>query len=1298
MRFGIGAKVGIFTLWLLAIVLIASLLLYVESRKVLVEHEMVDLKDETLLKGREFVEQILRLREDALLLADINEMDDLLARASEVDADDPRLRALRREIVNELKLLLQDRNDPVSQNKEEAFVYPSKEDSQIAKAEYLSVRLIDHRAGREILRVRWDSQSKLLEDVPADELAKNDDTAPFPGWDELIDHQIYVSAVEGEPTVQWEKEQQGREVHLVHIGVPIFGASSSTETPLAEENGQEETTEPADPEEEPWGLLMITADLGPALQWIARAPRHFVYVSNEAGRLLFTADASQRFMNESAQDTPAPEYIWQVPELADLGLKKYFEPDTEDARRKRPPSHGITYKSENELFSLRSDETKIATNPEEYLFKVPLTNWSELDTTQGKIKNIQTRRALRERLREMMEEYPQIRTSREIRPDMSHAYMRGPDLELLASLQKELAENPSFRELFAGDWRRIDCKTLAVHFVQLPYEPDGDHFFGLAIGASYEELESDIQSTLYPVIQYAGMVLGLATFVVLLYALRLTNRLREITEATQGFAEGKETRKLPVRARDEIGRLARSFEHMVGQVRLRSQALAENEMRLRSILDTAAEGIITISSDGNLESANPAAERIFGVPRGELTKYKISQLMILSQAIPAEEETELANLAEVESGGSSEIRGAMTGTQRLQLGLMDLVGRTHELVGKRPSGEEFPMELSVSIVQIGSRQLLTAIVRDVTQRKLQEERINQLNADLERRVKERTAELRKANGELVLARDAALEASRAKDIFLTNMSHELRTPLSSIIGFSEMLQEEAEELDQEDFVPDLKNIHSAGKHLLALINDILDWAKIEAGRMSLQPTEFEIAPMVQLLVEMVNPLVKKNNNRLEIDCPADIGSMISDQTRVNQVLLNLLSNASKFTEDGVIRLGISREVRPVEVLEDSHGSTSTMMRKEIIFTVSDTGNGMSLEQQKQLFQRFSLMSNRKHGGAGLGLAISRRLSQMMGGDISVSSELGKGSSFTVRIPVKPNAAEDKRNKPKEASQIATRKPAAPVKQLSDLGLKPEEATVLVIDDDPAVRELMQRFLSKTGFHILVASSGEEGLRLAKHHHPQVITLDAVMPGIDGWGVLAALKADEETSDIPIIMVTMVDDKTRGFALGAVDFVGKPIDWKRLEDLLKRHAETRSLSPEESTVLVVEDDANSREVITRRLSKAGWQVVQAANGRQGLAALEQVKPSLVLLDLIMPELDGFEFVERLRTQPELAAVPIVVVTSMDLTKEERERLNGSVEQILQKGAYHRDDLLQEIDRRVREYLGQTESTDAPPTDA
>jgi signal transduction histidine kinase/DNA-binding response OmpR family regulator len=495
-------------------------------------------------------------------------------------------------------------------------------------------------------------------------------------------------------------------------------------------------------------------------------------------------------------------------------------------------------------------------------------------------------------------------------------------------------------------------------------------------------------------------------------------------------------------------------------------------------------------------------------------------------------------------------------------------------------------------------------------------------------------------------------ASQLKSQFLANMSHELRTPLNAIIGVTEMLHEDAVDLKRDDELEPLERVLRAARHLLALINDILDLSKIEAGKMDIHIESFAIAPLVEDVVQTIGTMAAKNGNQVVVDCAPDIGTMRADQTRIRQALLNLASNANKFTERGTVTIGARRAIE-----QD---------REWVTMAVTDTGIGLTPEQMGKLFQEFvqaDASTTRKYGGTGLGLAISRRFCQMMGGDITVASEPGRGSTFTIRLP----------------AEVGVAQPAAAVRDAARPRALPSAGSmILVVDDDQSVRDLTERFLTREGFSVVTASGGQEGLRLARELHPAAITLDVMMPDLDGWTVLAAIKGDPELADIPVILMTIVDEKNRGYSLGATDYMVKPIDRERLVGVLRNICGAVGRQ-----VLLVDDDDMMRRGMRLALEEDGWEVSEAENGRIALARLAETRPDIIMLDLMMPEMDGFEFLDEMRQRAEWRDIPVLVVTAKDLTAEDRARLNGGVERILQKSG--RDEMLGEVGRALAGFV-------------
>lgn len=652
--------------------------------------------------------------------------------------------------------------------------------------------------------------------------------------------------------------------------------------------------------------------------------------------------------------------------------------------------------------------------------------------------------------------------------------------------------------------------------------------------------------------------------------------------------------------------------------RLRAErALAESQRQLKDIIDFFPDAVLAINTEGKVIAWNHAMEQLTGIPASKILgkgnhEYAlpfcgIRRPILIDLALQPQEDIE-RKYSSLRREGNRLIGEAYMPNLR---------------------GEEIFLSGTATALYDNEGTPIGAIesIRDVSDRKASEIALQQ-------------------------AKDAADAANHSKSVFLANMSHELRTPLNAIIGYSELLQEEAEEAGLDHCTADLDRIRSAGKHLLGLINDILDLSKIEASKIELYPETFSVEEMIENVVNIATPLVKIKGNTLIVESSETAGKMYADLTRVRQCLLNLISNASKFTDSGMITLTVQ--------------CTKEMGREWMQFSVRDTGIGMTRLQMERLFHPFTQADSsttRKFGGTGLGLIITRHFCRMMGGDITVDSEYGKGSLFTIRLPVGTANRIDQEKVP--ATSLLINKTATN-----------EQKTVLVIDDDPAVRDLLQRFLSREGYHVACAAGGEEGLRMARESHPEAITLDVAMPRMDGWTVLSTLKTDQETADIPVIMLSIIDDKNLGYALGATDYLLKPLDKERLLIVLKKCTSHAS-----RPVLVVEDDRGTRLYLRRILTEGGWNVVEAENGLAGLerlhANLPENLPQVILLDLIMPEMDGFQFIHALRGRKEWRSIPVIVLTAKSLSSEEKSLLNAYAAKILQKNASSHEELLREL---------------------
>jgi adenylate cyclase len=799
--------------------------------------------------------------------------------------------------------------------------------------------------------------------------------------------------------------------------------------------------------------------------------------------------------------------------------------------------------------------------------------------------------ALRELERSTLEldprlQQPMVDLIGQLRPFISGAesipVLRKSELDLTTNATHLLAENVS---LSRGLSARVD---------ELVENAKGD-----ITGANIAALSVVEWSTWILIV---AVVLSLASSVVIvwLYVGRnIIARLTALSGRMLTLARGDLKSPLPAGGKDEIGHMAEALAVFrataVEMEEANLKEIREARSRLTDAIENISEGFSLYDADDKLIVCNSRYRNLF------------------------------ASHADVMEPGTSFETIVRTAVDR---GLIeDAVGRPdawlrQRLERHRNSGETHVQRRSDGRwIRVSERKTasggVVATYTDITE------------------LKQHEAELADLVEKLKVARDAADQANLTKSNFLANMSHELRTPLNAIIGYSEILQEDSADKGDAAPIDDLQKIESAGRHLLGLINNILDLSKIEAGKMDVFIEEVDTKALIEEVLSIVKPLADKNENVVKLICPADIGSFRSDQTKVKQCLLNLLSNANKFTSKGTLTLTAARE--------DS---------ARMSFCVSDTGVGMTKEQLDRLFEAFSqadASTTKRFGGTGLGLAITKHFCTMLGGDVAVESSPGKGSTFTITLPAQCVAP--------TVGQV----PAAADSRATVLAAD-GRATVLVVDDDPTLISLLGKTLEKEGYRVISASNGVEALSLARQHRPQVITLDVLMPQMDGWTALRELKADAALRDIPVIMVTVLSERGMAIPLGAADFMTKPVDRQRLTALLREHCPPSS----DALILVVEDDLPTREAICRMLTGMGHAVDAAVNGRSALDWLDShPAPSLILLDLMMPEMDGFEFLRKLRTRPVFAGIPVIVVTAKELTAEDFGVLKGQAERIIAK---------------------------------
>jgi signal transduction histidine kinase/DNA-binding response OmpR family regulator len=554
---------------------------------------------------------------------------------------------------------------------------------------------------------------------------------------------------------------------------------------------------------------------------------------------------------------------------------------------------------------------------------------------------------------------------------------------------------------------------------------------------------------------------------------------------------------------------------------------------------------------------------------------------------------------------------------------------------------------------------------------------------IERSLELSSVELSAKNEALARARDEAESANRSKSSFLANMSHEMRTPLNAIIGYSELLLEEVHELDPAEFVPDLEKIRGAGRHLLGLINDVLDLSKIEAGRMDVALEDVDVRVTAGAVVTLLSGSARQRGNTLDLACDVNVLKVRADAGKLRQALLNLVGNAIKFTNAG--RVGM--HARRASVAEGRAAGVSGWDElapdtRCVAIDVRDTGIGIAPDVQTRLFNPFTQgdgSTARRYGGTGLGLSLSRRFCQMMGGDVTLASTPGVGSTFTVWLCESDEVWAGGAMSSVAISRVpAGARAPGPGTALPGGGGGESTPLVMAVDDDPEALDLVGRFLAKHGYRVVGRASGadcvEEAVRLA----PVCILLDVMLPDIDGWRVLSMLKGDARTRDIPVVIATMTSERDLGFALGAAELLTKPLDWERLARILDSYAGKGT----HRQVLVVDDDPAARERHRRTLSREGWDVEEAADGATALVALRAVTPALVVLDLTMPGVDGFAVLAAMRADPVLHEVPVLVVSGRELTPEEQAALRAELVTVLQKGTYDRAALVREVERAVQ----------------
>ncbi len=540
-------------------------------------------------------------------------------------------------------------------------------------------------------------------------------------------------------------------------------------------------------------------------------------------------------------------------------------------------------------------------------------------------------------------------------------------------------------------------------------------------------------------------------------------------------------------------------------------------------------------------------------------------------------------------------------------------------------------------------------------------------AEPDRRVMDQIRELRETNQELT-------RLNKVKSEFIATMSHELRTPLNSILGFSELLRDDNNNPLTDKQKHYAVNIHNSGNHLLQLINNLLDLAKIESGKFNLQYESIPLRKIVTEVDAVIRPLVDKKAQLLEVRLDDAIHFIRVDRMKFTQILYNLLSNAMKFTApEGQITL--EAEIRTDLSSPDFSAFTSSGMEiaeTYLVLRVRDTGIGIRPEDQDRIFSEFEQVGGNREG-TGLGLALTKKLVEHHGGRIAVASQEGQGSVFTVVIPQTMETLPQ--------TVVSADELSEDLEEEEEEDLRPETerrgALVLLVEDDAATAELMSHYLTEGGYRVAHVFNGADAVKHVRELEPFAVILDIMLPGKNGWQILQELQSDDTTQDIPVIILSIIDNRDLGFALGATDYLIKPVKKETLLEKLHELNLVKSKGRRPVNILCIDDNEGVRELLKEILETEGYDVISATTGKDGVTKALHYRPDLVILDLLIPDMDGFELSQALKSNAATADIPIIVLTAKDITVEERLRLVGNTESIMQKSCFSKEDLLAHI---------------------
>lgn len=1293
-RFGIAFKIGLLATVLVVVMGLASWYEYSETtRTVLINHETSDLNDDANLAAQRFRSHISLLREDVLGLSQLPEVQALIA---------------LKPLPGESSAAFEKRRLPFCQAVAEKFKQLGEsgqewDTEKVGRWHYSQIRFISHHeAGRELVRAHsqenrdlsrhqlifrdrplsWKTAVSLERPVVNEQKLQTEYYRNHllpPKTKALFPNRIYLSKIDLTRAFDPQKNRlviQKPYRPVIRAFVPIFVTKKKKTLPNNNnDNNEKDNHEHKTSSQKLFGIIVIDLNVHSLIrEQLDRFPHRLTYVIDEEKQFIWHPDPNQQY-RRTLTDKPEKEIAAELEEALEsdpIVQYKKWKARSELYNKTIPRNQQDAQKDLLERENMRSSGIRLRSpaslNQPCYLVDVTKHPGTELDR-ETNTKITRWLEKINRKYRPNLDQYP-LTESAEKSPSQKTTFYNGTDplyrgynsftdrstkFRFRSGSQKVLDE--ILADMKQQDWathfddgRTIQCDKFASHALRLYLDPN-DHqsrYLDIVIAGSIDEIVWEMESRDTHALQlFLTLAIG-AMLLAFLFSRLLTRPLKRLEAATKGFGAGHFDVVLPLQSRDEFGVLARAFQEMIGQVREREEDVRQQEARMRAILNTAADGIMTVNEDGLIESFNQAAERIFGYSADELINQKFTKIYPEKEGA-----TFYANLQSY-----------------LKTGHAKMIGQTTETIGRRKDGHQFPVELAMSEVLLGNRRIFTTILRDVTERKHSEIELTKLtkllrdvtektwqpekklspDLPLHERVKEHTAAARQVIQHLEEVRDKALAANRAKDTFLANMSHELRTPLTAIIGYSEYLEKQAAKNQQDNVVSDLQKIIAAGRHLTGVIDDVLDLAKIEVGEMKLHLMEFDVQEMLNDVISTTQFSAIKNENELQFVQQTDVGKMTADAKRVRQIIINLVGNACKFTTKGNVSLSVTAE--------------TVQGRDGLKFQVTDTGIGLTEEQIERIFKPFSQAdssTSRKYGGTGLGLAISRRFCTMMGGTITVNSKPDNGSTFTVWLPRIVEQQEIVEQPQQEMVVAENRKNT--VTNNSEFKIAPtttettgdnhsQQPLILVIDDDPNICDLMQRQLGKTGFRVHTEMDPKAGLEAARSLSPDVITLDISMPKIDGWDVMTTLKKDPLTCNIPVIMVTMMDDRSRGFAMGAYDFLNKPVEWGQLVGTLES-----AMQPQKtSAALLIGNDSEHQKSDSHLLQEQGYSVskisLELLNGKSE-AKRPQEPPEFILFDVGETDnksvMKNIERIKRFCQQKRWNEVSIIVVTNSNSWK-------------------------------------------------